>query len=128
MMSAIRVLLLILGIFAVVFGATMYTVNQDFLESCPGQPSLWLQPRDPLHEENCRVASGNVIFGLLSLVVGAVLIILSIFSLISARRNMMKDTQNCPQCRTTITRQSSPKNCANCGSPIDWANPLKPQK
>jgi hypothetical protein len=121
-MSAVRILLLILGIIAIVFGATMYTENQDYLKRCPGP---W---PTPIHTENCRVASGNVVGGLFSMIVGIVLIILSMAFLISARINEMKATLNCPKCHTTITRQSSPKNCANCGISIDWDKAKAPQK
>lgn len=123
-MSAVRVILLVIGVIIVVFGATMYTENQDFLAGCPGR--AW--GGSPFQEENCRVAAGNVIFGLLSVIVGMILIILGMISLWTAGSNRMKAMQNCPHCHTTITRQSSPKDCANCGSSIDWANPLKPQK
>jgi uncharacterized membrane protein len=120
-MSVVRIMLLLLGLIAVVFGGAMYTVNQEFLESCYDPPGLWLSTReDPVHEENCRVASGNVLFGVLSMIIGIVLISLSVVAFISARRNRMKATQNCPQCHTTITWRSSPKNCSNCGSTIEW--------
>ena len=115
MMAVVRVLLLVLGIIAVIFGAAMYIENQNFLGRCPG---AW---PTPMHEENCRVAGNNVIFGLLFMVIGTVFIIVGIISFILARRNRMKDRQNCPKCRNTITRQSSPKNCYNCGMPIDWS-------
>jgi hypothetical protein len=126
MMSVVRILLLILGIFAVVFGAAMYTVNQDFLEHCLRNPLPGSGPY--FQEENCRVARGNVVFGQLSMIAGIALIILSMIFLITARINRMKATLNCPECRTTITRQSSPKNCANCGLPIDWSKAKAPQK
>jgi RsiW-degrading membrane proteinase PrsW (M82 family) len=127
MMSVVRLLLLILGIVAVVFGAAMYTENQEFLEGCHDDTfGFWGE--SPVHEENCRVASGNVIFGMLSMVVGTVLIALSVIAFVSARRGMMSVTQNCPQCQTIITRQSSPKNCSNCGSQVDWSDASSPQK
>jgi hypothetical protein len=121
-MSAVRFLLLVLGIIAVVFGAAMYTENSSYLEICDS-PHL-----DPVREENCRVAAGNVLFGLLSMVVGTTLLALGAVSIAYTWRIRRTDAQVCPHCHTEILRQSSPKNCSNCGSQVDWSDALSSQK
>jgi RsiW-degrading membrane proteinase PrsW (M82 family) len=119
MMAVVRILLLICGAIILMFGGLMYVENLDFLQGCPGDTfGFWGE--SPIHEENCRVAAGNVIFGLLFAIIGMILILLGAISLWSAGWNRMKAMQTCPHCSTTINWRSSRRNCANCGSPIDW--------